>query len=241
MFKVKVKQIKTASEGKIDDDFAKTLGLTSLDQLKDLIRSQLEQQLYGLTRTHMKRQLLDQLAARHDFAVPEGMVDAEYRNILQQLQHEANHEADPAAALAEIEQDADEYRKISERRVRLGLLLSEIGAQNGVEITDQEMNNLVASAAAQYQGKDRETFLNFVRNEPAAQAQLRAPLYEDKVVDYLFTTATITDRTGDPRGARGRSRVRGRPRPWSGLRPRPCRAGQRQEGCQGREACRQEG
>ncbi|MEO6432786.1 MAG: trigger factor [Sphingomicrobium sp.] len=194
-FAVRVKGVKTASKGKIDDDFAKTLGLTSLDQLKDLIKSQLEQQLFGLTRTHMKRQLLDQLAVRHDFAVPEGMVEAEYRNIHAQLQQEASREADPKAALEEIERDADEYRSIAERRVRLGLLLSEIGAQNGIEITESEMNNLVASAASQYQGKDRETFLNFITQEPAAQAQLRAPLYEDKVVDHLFTVAEITDRS----------------------------------------------
>jgi trigger factor len=143
----------------------------------------------------MKRQLLDQLAARHDFTVPQSMVDAEYDNILRQLQHEASHEADPAAALAEIEQDADEYRRIAERRVRLGLLLSEIGAANGIEVSEPEMNRLIAQAAAQYQGKDRENFLKFIQQEPMAAAQLRAPLYEDKVVDYLFSTAEVTERS----------------------------------------------
>jgi trigger factor len=143
----------------------------------------------------MKRQLLDQLAARHDFAVPESMVEAEHQNILGQLRHEASHENDPQAALAEIERDAAEYRKIAERRVRLGLLLSEIGAANGVEVTEQEMNRLVANAAAQYQGKDREAFLQYLQQEPMVAAQLRAPLYEDKVVDFLFSTAQIEDRT----------------------------------------------
>jgi trigger factor len=162
--------------------------------LKGLIRDQLAQELNGLTRTHMKRQLLDQLAARHDFAVPESMVEAEYQNILNQLRHEASHEADPQAALAEIEKEADDYRRIAERRVRLGLLLSEIGAANGVEVSEQEMRGLIAQAASQYQGKDRERFLQLVQQEPMFAAQLRAPLYEDKVVDFLFGKADITDR-----------------------------------------------
>ena len=193
-FAVKVKAIKTAGDTNLDDEFAKSLGLTDLDQLRDLIRSQYEQQSFELARTHMKRQLLDQLAARHDFPVPQGMVDAEYDNILGQLRNEAQHEADPAAALAEIERDAAEYKRISERRVRLGLLLSEIGAMNGIEITDQEMNGVIANAASQYQGKDRDNFVRYIQQEPAAQAQLRAPLYEEKVVDYLFTLAKVSDR-----------------------------------------------
>jgi trigger factor len=194
IFAVTVKGVKTAGETKIDDEFAKTLGLTDLEQLKGLIRDQQAQELNGLTRTHMKRQLLDHLAARHDFPVPLTMVDAEYENIIAQLQHEASHEEDPKAALAEIEQDAAEYRHIAERRVRLGLLLSEIGAANGVDVTEQEMNRLVMQAASQYQGKDRETFIRYIQQEPMAAAQLRAPLYEDKVVDFLFARAKIEDR-----------------------------------------------
>ena len=195
VFAVTVKGVKTAGETKLDDEFAKSLGLTDLDQLKGLIRGQLEQELNGLTRTHMKRQLLDQLASRHDFAVPPAMVDAEYENILAQLKHEASHEADPAAALKEIEAEADDYRKIAERRVRLGLLLSEIGGANGIDVTEQEMNRLVMQAASQYQPKDRETFIRYIQQEPMAAAQLRAPLYEDKVVDFLFGKAEISDRT----------------------------------------------
>jgi trigger factor len=194
-FDVTVKTVKTAGETKVDAEFAKSLGLDSLDALREVIRDQQRQELNGLTRTHMKRQLLDQLAARHDFPVPESMVEAEHQNILGQLRHEASHEADPKAALAEIEKDAPEYRKIAERRVRLGLLLSEIGAANGVEVSDQEMNRLIANAAAQYQGKDRERFLQYLQQEPMVAAQLRAPLYEDKVVDFLFSKAEIADQT----------------------------------------------
>ena len=194
VFAVKVTDVKTAGEVKVDEEFAKTLGLQSLDQLKGIIRDQQAQELNGLTRTHMKRQLLDQLAARHDFGVPESMVEAEFQNIMNQLRHEASHEEDPTAALAEVEKESGEYRHIAERRVRLGLLLSEIGAANGVEVTDQEMRTLIAQAASQYQEKDRQAFLSYIQQEPMAAAQLRAPLYEDKVVDFLFSKAEISDR-----------------------------------------------
>ena len=193
-FAVTVKAVQLAGESKIDDELAKLLGLDSLDKLRSVLRDQQAQELGGLTRTHMKRQLLDELARRHDFAVPQSMVEAEYQNILAQLRHEANHEPDPQAALAEIEKEADEYRNIAERRVRLGLLLSEIGAANGVQVSEQEMNRLIAQAASQYQGKDRETFLRYIQQEPMAAAQLRAPLYEDKVVDFLFSKAEISER-----------------------------------------------
>jgi trigger factor len=194
VFAVSVKGVKTSGETKVDDDFAKSLGLNDLDHLKGLIRDQLAQELNGLTRTHMKRQLLDELASRHDFDVPESMLEAEFQNIMNQLRHEASHEADPKAALAEIEKESGDYRKIAERRVRLGLLLSDIGAANGIEVNDQEMNRLVGQAAAQYQGKERERFLQLIQQEPMFAAQLRAPLYEDKVVDFLFGKAEVTDR-----------------------------------------------
>ena len=193
-FAVKVNEVKVAGETKVDEDFAKSLGLTGLDQLKGLIRDQLQQELNGLTRTHMKRRLLDQLAERHDFPVPPSMVEAEYANIMAQLRHEASHEADSQAALAEIEREADDYRGIAERRVRLGLLLSEIGAANGIDISQQEMNRLIGQAAAQYQPADREKFIKYVQSDPMAAAQLRAPLYEDKVVDFLFSKAEISER-----------------------------------------------
>jgi len=194
IFAVSVKGVRTAGDTKIDDEFAKSLGLNDLDQLKGLIRDQLAQELNGLTRTHMKRQLLDLLAERHDFGVPDSMVEAEFQNIMNQLRHEASHEADPTAALARDREESADYRRIAERRVRLGLLLSEIGAANGVEISDQEMNRLIGQAASQYQGKDRERFLQLVQREPMFAAQLRAPLYEDKVVDFLFGKADISDR-----------------------------------------------
>ena len=136
--------MKTAGETKIDDSLATSLGLKDLEQLKDLLKGQIEQELNGLTRTHMKRKLLDQLAAGHDFPVPPSMVEAEFGQIWEQLKHEATHEPDPEAALAEMESRKDDYQAIAERRVRLGLLLSEIGQANGIEVTSQEMNRLIA-------------------------------------------------------------------------------------------------
>ena len=193
-FDLSVKSVKTAAESRIDEDLAKNLGLESLDQLRGLVRGQIEQEGGNLTRTHMKRKLLDQLASDHDFEVPPSMVEAEFSQIWAQLEHEATHEADPDAARAEMERERDDYRRIAERRVRLGLLLSEIGQANGVEVTQQEMNRLIAQAAQQYQGEDQKRFVQYVQQEPMAAAQLRAPLYEDKVVDFLFGKAEITDR-----------------------------------------------
>jgi trigger factor len=193
-FDLTIKAVKTAGETKIDDELATSLGLESLEQLKGLLKGQIEQELNGLTRTHMKRKLLDQLAEGHDFPVPPSMVEAEFAQIWQQLEHEASHEEDPAAALAEMEAERDDYHKIAERRVRLGLLLSEIGQANGVEVSQQEMNRLIAQAAQQYGPEDRQRFIQYVQQEPMAAAQLRAPLYEDKVVDWLFEKAEISDR-----------------------------------------------
>ncbi|MEJ6009602.1 trigger factor [Novosphingobium aquae] len=194
-FDVTVKSVKIAGETKIDDEFAKSLGLESLELLQNLMRGQLEQETAGLTRTQMKRQLLDILAADHEFDVPPSMVEAEFEQIWAQLTQEAQNEPDPEAAMKEIETEKDDYRGIAVRRVRLGLLLSEIGQSNGVEVTAQEMNMLVQQAAQQYRPEDRQRFAEYLQNEPLAAAQLRAPLYEDKVVDFLFDKAEVTERT----------------------------------------------
>ncbi|MFD1950119.1 trigger factor [Sphingomonas arantia] len=194
-FDVTVTKIQVPKEAAADEDFAKSLGLESMEQLRGLLKGQVEQELNGLTRTHMKRKLLDQLADSHSFDVPPSMVEAEFEQIWRQLDHEASHEEDPEAARAELETDRDDYRAIAVRRVRLGLLLSEIGQRNGVEVSQQEMNRLVAQAAQQYRGEDQKRFIQYVQQDPMAAAQLRAPLYEDKVVDFLFERAEITDRT----------------------------------------------
>ena len=193
-FDVTVTEVKVSKESVADDEFAKTLGLEGIDQLRGLLKGQIEQELNGLTRTHMKRKLLDQLAEAHDFEVPPSMVEAEFGQIWAQLEQEASREDDQDAARAEMEKDRDDYHAIAVRRVRLGLLLSEIGQKNGVEVSQQEMNMLVQQAAQQYSPKDRERFVEYLQQDPMAAAQLRAPLYEDKVVDWLFDKAEISDR-----------------------------------------------
>ena len=194
-FDIVVGEVKKPGETKLDDDFAKNLGLESFEQLQGLVKGQLEQELNGLTRTHMKRKLLDQLAESHDFEVPPSMVEAEFNQIWGQLEREIEQEDDPKAARAEMEKDRDEYHAIAVRRVRLGLLLSEIGQANGVEVSQQEMNMLLQQAAQQYRPEDRQRFADYIRENPMAAAQLRAPLYEDKVVDFLFEKAEITEKT----------------------------------------------
>lgn len=194
-FDVVIGEVQTAKEAKADDEMAKAMGLEGIDQLRGLLKGQIEQELNGLTRTHMKRKLLDQLAASHDFEVPPTMVEAEFNQIWQQLEQEAAQDEDPAKAKKEMEDEKDEYRDIAVRRVRLGLLLSEIGQANGVEVSQQEMSMLMQQAAQQYRPEDRQRFMEYIQQDPMAAAQLRAPMYEDKVVDFLFDKAEITDKT----------------------------------------------
>ncbi|MBB4632289.1 trigger factor [Sphingosinicella soli] len=194
VFDVLVTEVRQPQEAAIDDTLATNLGLENLDKLKEILKDQISAELSGMTRTHMKRKLLDHLAANHDFDVPPTMVEAEFGQIWTQLEHEASQESDPAAAVAELEKDRDEYRRIAERRVRLGLLLSEIGQKEGVNVTQAEMNRLIGQEAARYPGQQQQVVKYFQENAMAS-AQLRAPLYEDKVVDLLIGKAELTERS----------------------------------------------
>jgi trigger factor len=167
-FDITVKQVKVEAETKIDDEFAKGLGLEGLDKLKELMKGQLEQETAGLTRTQMKRQLLDKLAADHDFDVPPTMVEAEFEQIWAQLQQEAQPGRRSRSGVEGNRSREGRLQAIAERRVRLGLLLSEIGQANGVEISAQEMSMLIQQAAQQYRPEDREKFMQYVQNEPMA-------------------------------------------------------------------------
>jgi trigger factor len=195
IFDITVTGVEVPAETVIDDEFAKGFGLDSLDALKEILKDQLDAELGTLSRTHLKRKLLDTLAARHDFDVPESMVEAEFNQIWQTLEAEAAREADPAAARAEIEAERDDYRRIAVRRVRLGLLLSEIGQRNGVTVTQAEMNRLIGQEAARYAPAEQQKVVKFFQENAMAAMQLRAPLYEDKVVDFLIGKASITERT----------------------------------------------
>jgi trigger factor len=188
VFAVEVKAVKVARLPAIDDTLATNLGLDSLEKLKEILKDQVASELGGLTRTYLKRKLLDHLAAAHSFDVPPSMVDAEFEQIWRQVSADASPED-----LSTLEADRADYSRIAERRVRLGLLLSDIGQKNGVQVSQAEMNRLVAQEAARFPGQERDVQKYFAENAMAA-AQLRAPLFEEKVVDFLLTKAAIADR-----------------------------------------------
>jgi trigger factor len=194
VFDVLVNEVRTEATPAIDDEFAKGLGLDDLAALREIMKDQVESELAGLTRTHMKRKLLDHLAASHDFAVPQGMVESEFQQIWKQLADEAARESDPAKAIEDLEAERADYHTIAERRVRLGLLLSEIGRRAGIEVSQTEMNRLIGQEAARYPQNQQQQIVKLLRENPMAAAQLRAPLYEEKVVDHLIAAAIVTER-----------------------------------------------
>jgi trigger factor len=190
-FAVTVTAVESPKAVVIDDSLATGFGIESLDALKEILKDQVAAELGQLTRTHMKRKLLDNLASSHDFAVPESMVEAEFGQIWAQIEAEA--ESLDADDKAKLEGDRGEYRRIAERRVRLGLLLSEIGQANGVQVSQAEMNRLIGQEANKYPGQQQQV-VKYFQETPMAAAQLRAPLYEDKVVDFLLSKAALVER-----------------------------------------------
>ena len=193
-FAVDVKEVKAPVEKAADDDFAKQLGLEDLEALKTALKGNLEQEYANASRFKLKRALLDALDKGHEFELPPRMVEAEFGMIWQQV--EADKARDGLAPEDEGKSDEQlrgEYRKIAERRVRLGLVLAEIGRAKGVNVTDEELAQAMRSEAMRYRGQEQQVF-DLLRQNPNAQAQLRAPLYEDKVVELLFGQATIKDK-----------------------------------------------
>jgi trigger factor len=192
-FEVTAKELRAPVKTEVNDEFAKKLGLTDLETLKKMAREQIEGEYGRLTRLKLKRSLMDALAERHDFPVPQGMVELEFESIWKQVQAELTEEE---KAKPEDEVKA-EYRAIAERRVRLGLLLSEIGKRNTIQVTQEELNRGLIAEARRYPGQEREV-LDAYRNNPRALDALRAPIYEDKVVDHILGTVTLTDRSVTP-------------------------------------------
>ncbi|MBO9502459.1 trigger factor [Brevundimonas sp. A19_0] len=193
-FDVTVKAIKAEAETKIDDDFAKRLGLEDLEKLKSILKDNLNQQYTNAARFKLKRALLDQLDEGHSFDLPPKMVEAEFDGIWRQV--EADKEAGRLPEEDARKSDKklkEEYRKIAERRVRLGLVLAEIGRANNVGVTDQELNNALMAEARNYPGQERQV-LDFYRQNPEAAAQMRAPIYEEKVCELIFNQAEMTDK-----------------------------------------------
>ncbi|MGH1420377.1 MAG: trigger factor [Hyphomonas sp.] len=196
VFEVTVHEVRAPETPELDDDFAKGLGLEGgISELRDLVKTQLQGEFDQASRSKAKRNLLDILDEKHTFDLPPNMVEQEFNQIWQQLQSEmdAGRVSDEDKEKSEDDLKA-EYRKISERRVRLGLVLAEVGRVAEVTITEQEVQQALIAEARQYPGQEREV-IEFFQKNAGALAQLRAPIYEDKVVDHILEVATIEDET----------------------------------------------
>jgi trigger factor len=193
VFEVKVKEVKAPVDAPADDAFAEKLGVESLEKLRELLKTNLEQQYAGASRFKLKRALLDQLDTKHDFPLPPKMVEAEFASIWTQVQQDKDAGGlPPEDADKTDDQLQTEYRKIAERRVRLGLILAEIGRANNVQVTDQELQQAMLTEARRY-GPQAQQVFDLFRENPNAQAQLRAPIFEDKVVDLIVEKAKVED------------------------------------------------
>jgi trigger factor len=194
-FDVTVKEVAAPDPIIIDDELAKRLGLESLGQLRDAIRQQIQTR-YGMqTRQKVKRQLLDQLDTLHAFDLPPKMVEQEFDNIWRQIVGEMGQTGRTFEDEGTTEEAArEEYHKIAERRVRLGLVLSEIGENNKIEVTEPEVQRALQAQLRQFPGREQQ-LIDYYRSNPDAIASLRAPIFEEKVVDYLLELVKVTDKT----------------------------------------------
>ncbi|WP_371154657.1 trigger factor [Jannaschia sp. 2305UL9-9] len=192
VFECKVKEVKAPAEAKIDDEMAKQFGAEDLAALKTQITDRLSGEYQGAARQVVKRQLLDQLDGLVTFDLPPSLVEAEAQQIAHQLWHEENPDV-KGHDHPEIT-PTEEHKTLAQRRVRLGLLLAELGQKENVEVTDAEMTQAIMNQARQYPGQERE-FFQFIQQNQQAQQQLRAPLFEDKVIDLILDRAEVTDKT----------------------------------------------
>ncbi|MDQ2802286.1 MAG: trigger factor [Pseudomonadota bacterium] len=197
-FEVTAKALKRPETPVVDDTLAEKLGFERLDELKEFIASQVKREYDGLSRMRLKRELLDALHGRVNFALPDGMVEAEFAQIWARLDADRQ-----AGRLDEDDKNKDDatlradHRSIAERRVRLGLLLAEIGRLNGVQVGAEEMTRAIRVEAGRYPGQEAQV-MEFFRKNPRAAEPLTGPIFEDKVVDYLLELARVSDRTVSP-------------------------------------------
>jgi trigger factor len=193
-FETSATLVEAAQETVIDDEFAKTLGLESLDKLKEAARERLASEFAGATRQRVKRTLLDRLDETHRFEAPPSLVEEEFNQMWNSIKSEMESGGKTFADENTTEEAAkEEYHKIADRRVRLGLVLSEIGERNKITVTDDEVSRAVIERARQMPGREKEVW-DFYRNNANALAQLRAPIYEDKVVDFILELANVTEK-----------------------------------------------
>jgi len=194
IFETEVLEVRGAQDAKLDDDLAQKFGFEDLDKMTEVVKEQLEGEYKMQSRLKLKRAILDELDGKHGFDLPPGMVEAEFSNIWAQVQAEKEagnlDEEDAKKSDKQLEKD---YRKIAERRVRLGLVLAEIGQKAEINVTNEELQQAMVAEARRYPGQEQQVF-EFNQKNPQAVAQLRAPIYEEKVVDLIIDQAKITDK-----------------------------------------------
>ncbi len=194
-FDVTAKSVEAPKPVAVDDEFAKSLGLDSLAKLNDMVKERLTREHAAMSRQRMKRKLLDELDARHKFAPPPSLVEDEFNNIWKTIQDDLAAQKRTFADEGTTEDKAkEEYRGIAERRVRLGLVIAEIGERNNIKVSDEELSRAVMERARQVPGREQEVW-EFYRKNPEALASLRAPIFEDKVVDFVLELAKVSDKT----------------------------------------------
>ena len=194
-FELTAKSIETPRPVDINEDFAKSLGMESLDKLKDAVKDRLKQEHETVSRQRVKRALLDALDQRHNFELPNALIEQEFEAIWKSATDEMTAQGKSFADEGTTEEAAKEdYRKIANRRVRLGLVLAEIGDRNNIKVGDEEISRAIAEQARQMPGREQQLW-DYFRKNPNAVAQLRAPIFEEKVVDFLLALAKVTEKT----------------------------------------------
>ena len=199
VFAVTVKEVKAPDAIVLDDSLAQKLGMDSLGTLKERIREQIKGEFTQATRLHLKRRILDALDSAHTFALPPQMVEGEFKSIWSQVEEELKREGRTAADEGKTEDELKaEYRAIAERRVRLGLVLGKLGEQNGISITSDEVQRAIMNRVRQFGSQEQQQrAYQYFTNNPQAQAEIRAPLFEEKVVDFIAELAQLTDKKVD--------------------------------------------
>jgi trigger factor len=194
-FAVKVKEVGSPETPPLDDDFAKGLGLESVEKLRETVKGRLEQDRAGASRMKLKRTLLDALNEAHDFELPPTLVDNEFQAIWQQVTADLDRSKRSFEDEGTTEEKArEEYRDIAARRVRLGLILSEVGARHQIAVTDEEVSRALLERVRQFPGQERKVY-DYYRNNPQLLAELRAPIFEDKAVDYILELAKVAEKS----------------------------------------------
>ena len=198
VFDVTVTDVHQPQESKVDDSLAETLGMGTLTELRDAVRKQLQKDFAAVAKRRVKRALLDRLAVLHDFEVPPGLLDAEFESIWRKVKEGRERgEAEPEDEGKSDEELEEQYRSLSERRVRLALLLTEVGRRNRIAVSPQDLDRAIVEHAARYRGQEQAVMDHYRQNAEAAE-QLRGPVLEDKVIDYILEIARVSDRTVTP-------------------------------------------